>query len=165
MPEPLLMEIPLKITPYPLNDRAAAFLEDARGRMRQVDCFDFVPSNYELAWNVLAGLPRGRFCEWGSGLGVAVGLAEILGFEAMGVELDEPLAESSRELLGAHDLMATIRAGSYFDRVDPCDYYYVYAWPSQCRAVQDLFLQQCPPHSKLLICEGQDDIRLRIKPG
>ena len=155
------MEVPLPVLETPLSDRARVFLDDGVRRMQQVDCFDFVPSNYEVAWNVLASLPRGRFCEWGSGLGIAVGLAEILGFDAMGIELDADLAEVSRELLRAHGLSAVIEAGSYFERVDLADYYYVYAWPSQRSQVQDYFLQVASDHSHLLFWEGQDDLRMR----
>jgi hypothetical protein len=155
------IEVPLPTLETPMSERAIAFLDDGIRRMQQVDCFDFVPSNYKVAWSALAGLPRGRFCEWGSGLGIAVGLAEILGHDAIGIELDADLAEESRALLRAHGLSAIIETGSYFERVDSADYVYVYAWPSQRSRVLEYFLQIASDQSHLLFWEGQDDLRLR----
>jgi hypothetical protein len=157
------IEVPLPTLEAPMSERAIAFLGDGIRRMQQVDCFDFVPSNYGVAWSVLAGLRRGRFCEWGSGLGIAVGLAEILGYDAMGIELDAELADISRDLLRAHGLSAVIETGSYFERVDSADYYYVYAWPSQRSQVQEYFLQVASNQSHLLFWEGQDDLRIRMR--
>ena len=157
------LEVTLPVGEVPLSDRAIAFLEEGRRRMHEVDCFDFVPSNYEMAWKVLAALPRGRFCEWGSGLGIAVGLAAILGHESMGIELDAGLAEASRGLLRAHGLCANIETGSYLDRIDPADYYYVYTWPSQRQKVLEHFLATTPAQSHLLLWEGQDDLRVRTR--
>ena len=156
-----LFEEKLDILPRPLTERAREFLEAGRRQIPQVNCFDFVPSNYEHAWNVLASLPPGKLCEWGSGLGIVVGLAELLGFEACGIELDETLAESSRELLRSQGLTATIYTGSYYDIAVESDYYYVYSWPSQFNGVQARFYRDMPPTSKLLICNGQDDIRIK----
>lgn len=160
-----LIEESLEITSSALSERAQAFLADGRSRIPQVNCFDFVPSKYEHAWNVLSTLPRGALCEWGSGLGIVVGLAEILGYEASGIELDAELAETSRELLKAHGLKAPIHTGSYFEIHAPADYYYVYSWPSQFEQVQKQFYMSAATSSKLLICYGHDDIRVRVKPS
>ena len=159
---PLLIEVELHGAPKEFSLQASAFLRDGRSRYKQIDCFDFVPSNYENAWNVLSGLPRGSFCEWGCGLGIAVGLAEILGFEASGIEIDPELAESARGLLRDHNLKAQITTGSYFDSQDVCDYHYVYCWPSQIPSVEKRFSDMAKDRSKLLICYGQDDIRCKV---
>jgi len=159
-----LVEEVLQIQSHDLAARAQAFLQDGRSRIRDVRCFDFVPSQYEHAWNVLSTLKRGKLCEWGSGLGIVVGLAELLGYDAYGIELDADLASSSRELLAAHGLSAPIYTGSYFELNLAAEYYYVYSWPSQFERVQQHFLDATPPNSKLLICYGHDDIRLRTKP-
>ncbi|MCY2977155.1 MAG: hypothetical protein NTU79_00630 [Planctomycetota bacterium] len=159
---PLLNEVELHGAPRVLSLQASSFLRDGRSRYKQIDCFDFVPSNYENAWNVLSGLPRGSFCEWGCGLGIAVGLAEILGFEASGIEIDPELAESARGLLRDHNLKAQITTGSYFDSHDVCDYHYVYCWPGQIPSVEKRFSDMGNDHAKLLICYGQDDIRCKV---
>lgn len=128
--------------------------------MKDVGCFDFVPSNYENAWDLLSNLPKGVLCEWGSGLGIVVGLAEILGYNAFGVELDAGLVESSRSLLHKHHLSAQIHLASYYEDAFTADYYYVYCWPGQIETVQKRFLDVSPHHAKLLICDGQDKINV-----
>ena len=49
----------------------------------------------EVVYNVLCAIPRGRFCEWGSGMGVVTGLAETLGFNAYGIEINADLAAAA----------------------------------------------------------------------
>ena len=156
---PLLVEAGIIAVPTELSLHAIDFLRDGRSRFAQVKCFDFVPSNYENAWAALSCLERGTLCEWGSGLGIVVGLAEMLGYQASGIELDPDLAETSRELLLAHGLSATITTGSYLDSLDSLDYYYVYSWPSQIAGVEKRFSEVANDRSKLLICYGQDQLK------
>lgn len=158
-----LEEIPLTPSGLPISARAAEFLKDGRSRIKSVQCFDFVPSRYETAWAVLAGLPLGKLCEWGSGLGIVVGLAEMLGFQAHGVEVDADLAASSRSLLRDHGLLSNITTGNYLEIDCSADYYYVYCWPGQLLEVQQRFCQHAPTHAKLLACYGQEDIRCLVK--
>lgn len=127
--------------------------------IRQVRCWDFVPSHYETVYGVLEQLPRARFCEWGSGLGVVTGLAQLLGFEATGIELDEELAQTSRELLARHQLTPPILTGSYFDHFVEADYYFVYCWPGQQQAVEKHFRAFKHP-CQLLACYGAEDVRI-----
>jgi hypothetical protein len=61
-----LHEVPLPVTSQPLTDKAVSLIKEGRAIMPRIQCFDFVPSKYEAAWNILAALPRGRLCEWGS---------------------------------------------------------------------------------------------------
>jgi len=143
----------------PLTDEAKALLSDARIRAKNVQCFDFVPSNYENAWAILDALPRGTLCEWGSGLGVVVGLAELLGYQATGIELDSELSEQSRELLADHSCSALIRTGSYLESNQEFDYYYVYGWPGKRIEIEEHFIRIAPENARLLICYGQDDLR------
>jgi hypothetical protein len=154
-----LHEVPLSVTSQPLSEQAVSLIREGRAIIPQVNCFDFVPSKYEVAWNVLAALPRGRLCEWGSGLGIVVGLAELLGHTAFGVEIDANLADTSRSLLRSHGLHSPIETGSYMELHTEADYYYVYSWPSQFAAVQQRFQSISPSHACLLLCYGHDDIR------
>ena len=71
-----------------MSDLAADFVCEGKKRFASVKCFDFVPSDYDHVWQVLDSLPRGVFCEWGSGMGIITGLAEILGFSAQGIEIN-----------------------------------------------------------------------------
>jgi hypothetical protein len=162
--DPELQELPLTPTDRPLTDQAAAFIAAGRARFKTVDCFNFVPSDYELLWRTLDAMPRGRFCEWGSGWGIACGLAAMLGFDSHGVELDAPLAEASRLLLAEFELPVTIEAGSYFDKPYPADLYFTYCWPSLMQQTERWFAETAPPGARLLICHGQSDFRLKTRP-
>ena len=81
----MLIERTLEASADPLPARALDFIAAGRSRFKSIDCFDFVPSDYDMAWRCLNALPRGRFCEWGSGFGIVTGLAEMLGFESYGI--------------------------------------------------------------------------------
>ena len=76
----------------------------------------FIASDYEV---VLAALlaHRGsgfRFLEWGSASGVIAIMADLLGYDASGIELDEALVDMSRHLASKFDSRARFVAGSFF---------------------------------------------------
>ncbi len=156
-----LTEHNIVVSNRPLTPEAEHFLSDVRHISKSVNCFDFVPSNYENAWRILDSLPRGRFCEWGSGLGAVTGLAEMLGFDACGIEQDNALCLNCRELFFSHGLKATIHRGSYFESEVRADIYYVYCWPSIFESTEERFRNIASPTSRLLICHGQDDVRVK----
>jgi len=158
-----LCEQDLVGTDRPLSPLAQEFLDAGRKCFKTIDVFAFVPSNYELLWGKLDALPRGRFCEFGSGFGLATGLAEILGFDAVGVEISSELVGASRKLLSQFGLNSRIQCGDYLERRDEADVYFVYSWPSQIGAIERLFAEIAPPQAKLLICYGQDDVRCKIR--
>jgi hypothetical protein len=144
----------------PLTPQATEFLRDARARFPRVQCFDFVPSNYENAWALLDALPRASLCEWGCGLGVVVGLAELLGFPARGVEIDQELADLACRLLADHGLKSVIQNASFFDDESLDTYTYAYVWPSAFEKTLEHFQTLAVPSSRLLLCYGQDDLRV-----
>lgn len=159
----MLDELPMSPSEAPLTDRAIRLIAEGRQRFRSVDCFDFVPSDYELVWRYLAALPRGTFCEWGSGFGIVTGLAEILGFRAVGIELDERLVQASRELFADLNLISPIQQGDYLLSNEQADTYFVYCWPGRMAATEEHFERIAPPPSKLLICHGQSDVRCKVR--
>ena len=159
----MLMEQPLIPSDEPLSAAAAELIAAGRARFKSVDCFDFVPSDYELVWRILAVLPRGRFCEWGSGWGIITGLAEMLGFQACGIEADAVLAVASRKLLGEFGLSSPILTGDYLALPSKADVYYVYCWAGQFVATEVHFERTAPSSAKLLIACGQSDIRCRVR--
>ena len=161
--EHMLVEAPMRPSSAGLPAATAAFLREGRARFGSVDCFDFVPCNYELVWRVLDSLPRARFCEWGSGFGIVTGLAEILGFEACGIEIDAPLADASRRLLADFGLTARIMTGDYLDVPCNADVYFSYFWPGKVMATEDRFAAISGRNAELLICYGQSDIRRKVK--
>ena len=159
----MLVEQPLLPREEPLTPIAAEFIAAGQARFKSVDCFDFVPSDYELVWKILAGLPRGRFCEWGSGWGIVTGLAEMLGFQACGIEVDAALAAASRKLLAEFGLSSPILTGDYLSIPCEADIYYVYCWPGKFVPTEEQFERIAPLAARLLIACGQSDIRCRVR--
>ena len=75
----------------------------------------FVAADYE---GVLAALlrhcaPGLRFLEWGSASGVITIMADLLGFEAFGIELDASLVRTARTLATRFESRARFAAGSF----------------------------------------------------
>lgn len=79
----------------------------------------FVPCNYRKLYSVLRLIERNRltcgmkFCEWGSGIGVATMIASMVGFEAHGIEIDAGLVEVAEGLIQEHGLAVNIVCGSF----------------------------------------------------
>jgi hypothetical protein len=120
--EPVTLEYK-GVAPCP---RTEALVEEAS---RRIDLFfegcqkpryrGFIPSDHLLAYRALRviadrGLSLGnRFCEWGSGYGVATCLAAQLGYQAFGVEIEEELVRAARSLAADFDLSATFVCDTY----------------------------------------------------
>ena len=160
----MLIEIPVNSTVRAMSKSVSEFIDEGLRRSKTIDCFDFVPSNYRMVYSALWSIPRERFCEWGSGMGIVTGLAEMLGFEACGIEIDAQMAAASRELLADFGLAAPIEMGDYFEIGRDADVYFTYCWPGQMPRVEQHFLSVTPDHAKLLICHGAEDIRCKVKP-
>ena len=109
-----------------LPETVAEFIDDADQRY---DAYQgtglhkryprYVPSEPAQVYAALKhvteqGLPLGEsFIEWGSGFGVATGLAAHLGYQATGIEIQEDLIEFARNLLEQHELEADFINCSY----------------------------------------------------
>jgi len=106
--------------------RIAAFLADAEMRIDHL--FDseqnkriprFIPSDPLAIFRAIdfvtrEDLPLGRvFCEWGSGFGVATGIAALLGYESYGIEIEPSLAAASQSLATDQGIEFTILNTSY----------------------------------------------------
>jgi SAM-dependent methyltransferase len=112
-----------------LNVLLAELADEGRALFQQFDLVvrrrrfhPFVPADYDKVLRELLVLrqPGARFLELGSGNGVITIMADLLGFEAYGIELDAQLVEVSRELAARYDSRATFAAGSFL----PDDYEY-----------------------------------------
>ena len=159
----MLEEVQLTPVFGPMGKADAEFVIEGLRRSRTIDCFDFVPSNYNTVYSVLAALPPGgRFCEWGSGIGIVTGLAARLGFAACGIEIHAKMAAASRQLLADYGLSATIETGSYFEMERAADNYFTYCWPSKWQRVEEHFESVAPAHARLLMCHGAEDIRCKV---
>ena len=159
----MLREIKLNSTVREISKPVSEFIEEGLRRSKTIDCFDFVPSNYQVVYSALDTMPRGRFCEWGSGIGIVTGLAEMLGFDACGIETNERMAAASRELLSGFGLSAAIKTGDYFEISHDADIYFTYCWPGKIPRVEHHFLSVTPDNARLLIYHGEEDVRCEVK--
>jgi hypothetical protein len=82
---------------------------------RQDDFHAFVAADYPVVLATLVELraPGRRFLEWGSATGVITIMADLLGFEAYGIEIDGSLVGQARELAARHGSRARFATGSF----------------------------------------------------
>jgi hypothetical protein len=75
----------------------------------------FVPADYNVVLPTLAELARPglKFLEWGSAGGVITLIADLLGMQAYGIELDEKLVADARDLARTFGSRARFAAGSF----------------------------------------------------
>ena len=75
----------------------------------------FVAADYEAVRAALLPLrlPGRRLLEWGSATGVITVMADLMGFEACGIELDPSLVDMARSLAARHHSAARFAAGSF----------------------------------------------------
>lgn len=100
---------------HALAEEGRDFWDRFDAEVRQKDFHPFVPADYERVLQALLPLraPGVRFLEWGSATGVITIMADLLGFEAYGIELDAGLVETARELAQRHGSAARFAAGSF----------------------------------------------------
>lgn len=115
-------EHPAAVLDPRLRARITALMDDGRALwdrfdidVRQHAWHPFVATDYDVLLRALLAVraPGLRFLEWGSGMGVVTIMADLLGFEAYGIELDGALVETARELATKYDSRATFAAGSF----------------------------------------------------
>ncbi|HAV61765.1 MAG TPA: hypothetical protein DCY13_05310 [Verrucomicrobiales bacterium] len=122
-----IRELDLRPPKVPLPPEVTGFIAAAH---RAMDSYDdahpyrekpnFVHCDPELLYPVLAEVTRreltyGRvFCELGSGFGMGVCLASMLGYRAYGIEIDPDVVRFSRELARSQGLNVEILETSYF---------------------------------------------------
>lgn len=75
----------------------------------------FVAADYGVVLEALVRLrgPGQTFLEWGSATGVITIMADLLGFEAYGIEIDPRLVDQARELARRTGSGATFTVGSF----------------------------------------------------
>jgi len=109
------LDAPLRRSLNELYDEGQRIWEQFDREVRQQEWHPFVNANYTTVERAL--LPfRGkaqRFLEWGSATGVITIMADLLGFEACGIELDAGLVDIARDLAVRFDSNARFAAASY----------------------------------------------------
>lgn len=186
----------------PVPTRVQGFLDDAMNRVEQFieenlddPIATFVPSDYAMVYRALAAVrdqSGPEFCEWGSGLGVIACLAAMLGFDAVGIEIEQRLIDASRALAKDHKLNVEFFCGSYvpdghvpamelendsvmtiehgraaYDELglDPDDFdcIFAYPWPGEDDVITELFDRYAARGSLLVSYHGQDGLMVRRK--
>jgi hypothetical protein len=194
----------------PLPERVRTFLADADARIdrfldeyRDNPASGFVPSDYAVVYRALAWLrgssggaallPGKSLCEWGSGLGVVACLASMLGFDAVGIEIDPRLVAASHVLATDYSIAVEFVQGSYIpddhDLGDPAgsdehvvmtetgraayeelgldpddfDCIFAYPWPGEDPGVSAIFDRYAARGAVLMTFHGQDGLLFRRK--
>jgi hypothetical protein len=83
--------------------------------VRQHEFHPFVAADYEAVLQALLPHrgPGRKFLEWGSATGIITIMADFLGFEAFGIELDDALVTTSRRLATQFHSGARFVSGSF----------------------------------------------------
>jgi hypothetical protein len=98
-----------------LQDEGWALFDRFDREVRNHRWHPFVAADYHRVLDTLATLrtPGARFLEWGSATGVITVMADLLGFDACGIELDGELVAVSRDLARRYDSGARFAEGSF----------------------------------------------------
>ncbi len=83
--------------------------------VRAPDFHPFVAADYDVVRAALFALraPGLRWLEWGSASGIITIMADLMGFDACGIELDASLVETARVLATRHGSRARFVEGSF----------------------------------------------------
>lgn len=92
-----------------------AVWEEFDRTVREPGFHPFVAADYDVVRAALLTLraPGLRFLEWGSASGIITIMADLMGFEACGIELDPSLVRTARTIAARHGSNARFVAGSF----------------------------------------------------
>jgi hypothetical protein len=97
-----------------LHEEGRAIFDRFERDVRSVEFHPFKPASYAVVVDCLLEF-RGEsvtFLEWGSATGVIAIAADLLGFDAYGIEIDASLVDVARDLARRHGSDAKFAAGS-----------------------------------------------------
>lgn len=171
--------VPAAAGDVPVPRFVDSFIRDAEDRAEayggEVGQGRFVPGDVRYVYQVLQWLlrthrtaPGAAFLEWGSGQGLATILAGTLGYEAMGVEIDDTLVQESRRLAARYDVRVRFAQGTYDPLVPGRKMFtaarraavYAYPWPGEEPRLLQLFAANADAGAFLLLGLGPEDVRV-----
>lgn len=194
--DPPLMKLPKRVLKL-LADADEA-IERFQFEHRDQPVAAFVPCDFVLAYQALDMVtelnlaPGHRFVEWGSGAGVVTCLAAMLGWDAVGIEIEDSLVDLAIALADEHEIEAQFVHGSFVPEdcdidmaeqreinwldtdgpnayeeldlePDDFDLVFAYPWPGEEQIVFDLFRESAAVGTLLLTYHGQEGVKLQRK--
>ena len=172
------------------TDRIEAFMKDNDSVTQNFVRCDFQLFDQSLEWieqnQLLAG---NRFCELGSGFGVAALLAANRGMESVGIEIESYLVQQASDLAETLDLPVEFYCGSFVPRgiegivelgsevehvevhedeiyeeigldMDDFDLFFAFPWPGEEHFFEAVFRAGAAVNSMLLTYRGRDGMHL-----
>ena len=108
-------EADLRLRIDAICEEGRAFWHRFDAEVRQAAWHPFVAADYDVVLSALMSIrgPGLRFLEWGSATGVVTVMADLLGFESYGIELDASLVDVARDLAERSRSKAQFAAGSF----------------------------------------------------
>ena len=198
---PLEFDPPLLALPRRVEDLLADAderIERLQHTRRDRPIAAFVPCDFALAHHALHHIgefslaPGHRFVEWGSGAGVVACLAGMLGWDSVGIEIEEDLVDLAEGLAEDHGAEVEFVRGSFVpegchaelaeqrdinwlrtDGVDAYDWLgldpddfdlvFAYPWPGEEQLLFDIFAECGAVGALLLTYHGQEGLKLHRK--
>lgn len=198
------IEIPTDIEQLPLSETATSLIAAGNERADTIlnnwdTSFDnLVPSNFRLMDQSLTWIHQNhlltgrRFCELGSGFGVATLLASLQNLEAIGIEIESELVEQACELADRFDLRADFYCGSFIPRdidgvlewacetervvtdeddvyeevgmaFEDFDLFFTFPWPGDRPFFEAVFDAAAATNALLLMYDGRNGMQLMRK--
>ena len=172
------------------TERIEAFMLDNDSVTQNFVRCDFQLLDQSLEWIEQNHLLTGnRFCELGSGFGVAALLASLRGMESVGIEIESYLVEQANNLADDLDLPAEFYCGSFVPHgisgivelgsevehveihedevyeeiglgMDDFDLFFAFPWPGEERFFEAVFCAGAADNSLLLTYRGRDGMHL-----
>ncbi|MEM8866285.1 MAG: hypothetical protein AAGF31_12135 [Planctomycetota bacterium] len=199
--KPVQLSPPSQILParvIDLLDDADERIERLQHDLRDRPIAAFVPSDFATAYHALDQInelnlaPGHRFVEWGSGAGVVTCLASLLGWDAVGIEIEDDLVDLAESIAEDHEVEVEFVRGSFVPedchadlaeqrdinwlRTDGVDAYqwleldpddfdlvFAYPWPGEEQIVFEIFAECGAVGALLLTYHGQEGLRLQRK--
>lgn len=187
-----------------LIDEGVELFDQFDRSVREKSFHPFVAADFDVVLDTLVTLrePPDRphrngpptFIELGSGQGVITIMADMLGFDAAGIELDAGLVDTARRLADRHGSRARFVAGSFLPAgyrwkaasgdsrmgtigsgpsayrelgraLDDFDVVYAYPWEGEAPIIRDLVRRYAHPRARLVLMDAVAGIRVMDAGG
>ena len=198
------ISIPEEIKYLPHSAKASRLIDRANERIEEFMLADdlvlenFVTCDFHLMDQAVSWIEQNhlltgkRFCELGSGFGVAAMLASLRGMEAIGIEIESVLVDQAKRLSGELGLSTRFYCGSFVPHdvseiieiskdvehvetiesevyqeigldLDDFDLFFAFPWPGEEHFFESVFSAGAAVNSLLLTYRGRNGMHLLRK--